>query len=41
MPISNSFSENALVRRIEFATDDSRMRRGFGFLVWVRSIGRS
>jgi len=30
MPISCSSSEKALVRRIEFATDDRRARRGFG-----------
>jgi hypothetical protein len=31
IPISYSCSENAFVRRIAFATDDNRMRRGFGF----------
>ena len=36
MPISYSSSENAFVRRIEFATDDRRTRRAFGF--FTRSI---
>ena len=37
MPISYSSSENALVRRIELATDDRRMRRAFGF--FTRALG--
>src|SRR5882672_516053 len=39
IPNSNSSSENALVRRMAFATDDSRALRGRGF--FTRSISKT